>query len=352
MLMPIPLESDMRTNKKNITDLNAYNPGKNTEEIILNANENPRNIAKEYMVEIQNMLSSFQFNRYPDTSSDGLRAAYGSYCGADANKIICGNGSDEIIRLAIEGYVDKDECILVHDPTFSMYDITNTICGGRTVCVNANEDFSVKVDDIIAKAVRNRPKLIFMCNPNNPTGNVFSRNEIVKVIKSVNGVVVVDEAYIEFGGESVIDLIEEYDNLLVLRTMSKAFGLCGLRIGFGVGSGEVIDTLNKVKSPYNLNQLSQNIGIIALNHVDRMMEQVQVILGNRDELMAGLKELPYLNVYATNANFIYVKTDVKKVKAALCGKVSLRYFGEKYLRISVGEKDENTRLLELLREVK
>lgn len=340
----------MKTDKKNIVSLEVYNPGKNTAEIILNANENSRNITADYMDEIVEMLGDFEFNRYPDTNSDELCKAYSRYCGQSADRIICGNGSDEIIRLLLEAYVDKGDKILVHDPTFSMYSITNNIVGGSTVKVKSDELFNVSIDEVIETANKENAKVTFLCNPNNPTGNIFSKADIVKAITSINGVVAVDEAYIEFGGESVIELTEKYDNLIVLRTMSKAFGLCGLRVGFGVAHESIIESLYKVKAPYNLNQLSQNIAIIALSHADNMRKQVERLNKNRDVLFEELCKIDWLKVYATSANFIFIKADADRVRKAMGDKISIRYFGSDYVRISVGEEQENMAVINLLKK--
>lgn len=340
----------MKTSKANITNLEVYNPGKNTAKIILNANENSRNITADYMEEIKAMLDSFEFNRYPDTNSDELCAAYGKYCGQSAKNVICGNGSDEIIRLLLEAYVDKGDCILVHDPTFSMYSITNNIVGGYAVKVAGDDSFDVNIDEIIAEAKEAQPKVVFLCNPNNPTGNVFSRADLINAIESIDAVVAVDEAYIEFGGETVIDLVEKYDNLIVLRTLSKAFGLCAMRVGFGVAGEDIITELYKVKAPYNLNQMSQNIAVIALSHVDNMKAQVEKLTAAREILLEQLKSIDWMKVYGTHANFIYIKADSNKIKTALGNEISIRYFGKDYVRITVGEEDENNKLIELLKK--
>ncbi len=341
----------MKTSKENVLSLKTYNPGINTAKIILNANENPKNITADYIDEIKDMLVKFEFNRYPDTNSSELRKAYGKYCNQPQERIICGNGSDEIIRLLLEAYVDKKDAVVVHDPTFSMYDITNTVVGGRTVKVKSESNFDVNIDDVIDAAKKEQAKVVFLCNPNNPTGNVFSKKDIIKALKEINAVVAVDEAYIEFGGETVIDLTDTYENLIVLRTLSKAFGLCALRVGFGIGSKEIIETLYKVKAPYNLNQLSQNIAVIALSHIDNMEEQVKKLIKSKDKLMEELGNMEWIKVYGSHANFIYIEADSSKVKSILSDEVSIRYFGENYMRISVGEPEENKRLIELLKKI-
>lgn len=341
----------MKSNKENIVSLEVYNPEATTAKIILNANENPENITADYMDEIKTMLTSFSFNRYPDTNSDGLRAAYSAYCGQPAERIICGNGSDEIIRLLLEAYVDKGDAVLVHDPTFSMYGITNNIVGGRTVKVAGKSDFEVDIDELIDAAKGEKVKVVFLCNPNNPTGNVLPKEDILKAVENIDAVVAVDEAYIEFGGETVIELTEKYDNLIVLRTLSKAFGLCALRVGFGIGSSEIINTMYKVKAPYNLNQLSQDIAVIALAHAEDMKAQVKKLIAARDVFIEELKAFDWMKVYGSNANFIYIKADSEKVLDAFKGEVAIRCFGNGYVRISVGKPEENNRVIELLKGI-
>ena len=336
--------------KTSLQNLKVYKPNEIKTDLILDANENPQDITKAVFEEVLNQIQSIDFNRYPDTDSTELREAYACYAGVKAENVVCGNGSDEIIRLIHESYVDKGDCVLVHNPTFSMYDITNTITGGVTVKVES-VDFVVNVDDIIEKAKEVNPKVIFICNPNNPTGYVFTKEDIVKVIDNTDAMVIVDEAYIEFGGQSVIDLINEKENLIVCRTMSKAFGLAGIRCGFGISNVKNIETLNKVKPPYNLNAVTQKIATIALNNNEVMKKSVKELIENRTALIEGLKEIPYLKAFSTGANFVFAKCDVASLREQIEYKASIRYFGSDYIRISVGTKEENQRLLEILKQV-
>lgn len=336
--------------KTSLQNLKVYKPNEIKTDLILDANENPQDITKAVFEDVLNQIQSIDFNRYPDTDSTQLREAYATYAGVKAENVVCGNGSDEIIRLIHESYVDKGDCVLVHNPTFSMYDITNTITGGVTVKVES-VDFVVNVDDIIEKAKEVNPKVIFICNPNNPTGYVFTKEDIVKVIDNTDAMVIVDEAYIEFGGQSVIDLINEKENLIVCRTMSKAFGLAGIRCGFGISNVKNIETLNKVKPPYNLNAVTQKIATIALNNSDIMKKSVKQLIENRTALMEGLKDIPYIETLETGANFVFAKCDVKNLREQIEYKASIRYFGSDYIRISVGTKEENERLLEILKQV-
>ncbi len=233
-----------------------------------------------------------------------------------------------------------------------MYEISNKIVGGNTFYLESEDEFKIDVDKLIKTANEVDAKIVFLCNPNNPTGFTYKKEDIVKVITSVKGIVAVDEAYIEFGGETVIDLISEYDNLVVLRTMSKAFGLASIRVGFGVCGETIMELLNKVKAPYNLNSISQEIAIIALNNHQLMEKQVENIKKERTFLVSELKKLSILEVYKTKANFVFIKANEERVKKALGNKVAIRYFGNGYIRITVGTMSQNETLLELLKQVK
>lgn len=336
--------------KRNIETLAAYVPELNTAPIRLDANENPVNFLPDYFDEVVDGLKALALNRYPDTDCVRLRQAYSAYCGAPWESIICGNGSDEIIRLLLECYVDKGDRIVVHQPTFSMYSITCQIVGGEAVQVVSEKDFSIDVSRIIDTANENHAKVIFLCNPNNPTGAVFTREQILQVLEGTRAIVAVDEAYYEFYGESVMDCIDQYDRLIVLRTMSKAFGLAGLRVGFGIAGQEIMTLLTKVKPPYNLNSFSQTAAMVYLSHMEEMKTAVAAILSERERIMPILASLSGFQVYPSKSNFIFLKGDTQAVAKATKNLAVLRYFGD-YLRITVGTREENDQLIERLRQV-
>ncbi|MCT4621264.1 MAG: histidinol-phosphate transaminase [Marinisporobacter sp.] len=343
--------------KENVRDLKPYQISKEMIKIKLDANENPYNlfeILKEKFIE---GLKNLELNRYPDTDSDELRECFASYLELRKENILCGNGSDEVIQTIINTFVEKGEYIITHSPTFSMYKIFTTIAGGNFSEVPCEEDFKIDIDKIIKEANEREAKLIFLCNPNNPTGRVIPIGDIEKVIKETKSIVVVDEAYSEFLGESAIALIKKYDNLVVLRTLSKAFALAGARVGCGAGSERIMDALYRVKAPYNLNIFSQMIGKIYMENIEIIQEYIEKIKEERTYLYEELKKIETIEVFQTGANFILMRSKKAEEIIKICKeeKISIRCFNEALLkncfRISIGSREENDELLRVLRKV-
>lgn len=338
--------------------LKAYKVKKEDFEIKLDANESPYNILDILEYEIIKNLKKEKINRYPDSDSEELRKLLAQYVGLEEDNIICGNGSDEIIRIILDAFIDKDDVVVTHSPSFVMYKISTEIVGGKIIEVESDEKFQLDINNIINVSNEKNAKAIFLCNPNNPTGTYISKEEIIKVIENTNAVVVVDEAYIEFYGSSVIDEIEKYERLIVLRTLSKAFGLAGIRLGYGAAQESVIDILNKVKAPYNLNSISQIIGRVALENIDKVMKNIEAIIDERNNLMNQLKELKEIELIPSASNFILIRTEryeeiIKKFKAKL---MMIKGYGNEgklknCIRLTVGTKEENHKVLSLLKEV-
>lgn len=338
--------------KNNIQELKAYEPDKSKAMIRLDANENAFDFSGEFMEEIFIGVDAVRFNRYPETDSIDLRNAYSNYCGAKIEQIIAGNGSDEIIRIIMESFIGETDTIVYHDPTFAMYEITCKIIGGKGIKVPSLDNFKVDIDGIIETANKNKSKVIILCNPNNPTGGAIAKEEIVRVIEETDSIVVVDEAYFEFFGQSVVDLIEKYDRLIVLRTLSKAFGLAAARIGFGIADKKIMDVLYKVKPPYNLNSVSQMLGMVYLKHSDHVIRTVEKTIELRTKLINDLFKFDFLTLFPTESNFVFLKTDkMEEIKTVLKDKIAVRFFNDEYFRISVGTRFENDELIRLLEQI-
>ncbi|WP_168198253.1 histidinol-phosphate transaminase [Crassaminicella thermophila] len=344
--------------KKNIYSIKPYRISKEYIHTKLDANENPYNlldILKEKFIE---NIDNLNINRYPDTNSDELRELLAEYVDVKKENILCGNGSDEIIQVIINTFVDKDEYVITHSPTFSMYKIFTNIAGGKILEVLSNSSFQINVDEIIKEAKFKKAKVIFLCNPNNPTGTVISKEEIERVIRKTEAIVVVDEAYYEFLGETVVDLVNVYDNLIVLRTLSKAFALAGARIGYGIASEKIMDVLYRVKPPYNLSTFSQEIGKLFIENVDLVKNYIQKIKEERLFLQKELKKIEYIEVFPTGSNFVLVRSEKAKriVEEFKKEGLSIRDFTKEDLlrncfRITVGTREESNRLLELFKKV-
>lgn len=343
--------------KQEVLDLVPYIPHDYDYRYKMDANESPFNVDAEIMENIISKLSKTDINRYPDTNSVELRKSISNYIGVDYRNIVMGNGSDEMIHVLLSTFVGKDDVVVSHGPTFSMYNINTTIIGGRYLDVPTDSEFDLDVDRIIETANSSKAKVVFLCNPNNPTGNLIPKADIVKVIENTDSIVVLDEAYIEFGGESLAKEALDYDRLIVLRTFSKAFGAAGIRTGYLISSDEIVERIMAVKPPYNLNSISQLIAKEIMDKRERSFSNIEKIIAERDVLYSEMDKLEGVKLYKTGANFIMFKVeDGKKVFDGLLSEgIMIRYFSggvlENHLRVSVGTKEENTEFLRVLKEV-
>ena len=303
-------------------------------------------------------LDGIDVNRYPDTSYLSLRRGLSAYLGVGEDCFVVANGGDEGFDIISKVYLEADCEAIVSSPTYSMYRVVSEIMGARVVYVHRKEGFLDDVDGLI-KAVNSRSRLIFLCNPNNPTGNVVERSDLVRILNECDVGVVVDEAYQEYGGESFVKLTESYSNLMVVRTFSKAFGLAGARLGYIVACKETVDVLNKVRPPNSVDVVTLRLAELALNDVEWVRLRVKETLVERDRLISEISKISGVRVYPSAANFFlieFLKTDRDEVYAELLkrGFVLRRLEDQalrRCLRVSVGLPDDNNALLEALREI-
>jgi histidinol-phosphate aminotransferase len=302
-----------------------------------------------------------QFNRYPDPMQYAVKMRLSEIKGVPARNIFIGNGSDEAIDILFRSFCNPgvDNVILV-PPTYGMYEVSANINDVEARKVNLTSDYQLNLEGI-AEAIDEHTKLIFICSPNNPTGNSINREDVETLLANFNGIVVVDEAYINFSRQKTfIQELTEYANLVVMQTLSKAWGLAGLRVGMAFASEEIIEVMNKVKPPYNVNESSQQLALEALANVAQVNEWIKETLIQRDRLVLALKEFDFvLDIYPSDANFILVKTtDANGIYNFLVGKgIIVRNRSkielcEGSLRITVGTPDENTILLNTLQNFK
>ncbi|MDK2919662.1 MAG: histidinol-phosphate aminotransferase [Candidatus Petromonas sp.] len=344
--------------KKNVQNLGVYKVGREPYDVKLDANENPYNVLEELTELITSRLVSENLNRYPDNDALMLREAIATYIGVKDENIICGNGSDEIIKMIVDAFVDKDDVVVTHTPTFSMYKVAAEISGGRVIEIEDNEDFEINIENIINAANENNAKVIFLCNPNNPTGILIGQSDIIRVLESTNAIVAIDEAYYEFCGETVVDKIDKYDRLIVLRTLSKAFGLAGMRVGYGVANSDFINVLNKVRPPYNLNTVSQAIGEVVLQNMGIVDKYIEEIKREREFFMNELSSIKDIKVIPSKSNFLLIKTDkyLDLIERFKENKIKVRDFGsdgilKNCIRLTVGTREENKKALKVIKEV-
>ena len=293
--------------RKNIKELVPYSSARDEFQgeasVYLDANENA-----------YGSPLSTNYNRYPDPLQYKVKKRLSEIKGVPPRNIFLGNGSDEAIDILFRAfcYPGKDNVITV-PPTYGMYEVSANINDVEIRKVNLLPDYQLNMEGI-AEAIDDNTKLIFICSPNNPTGNSINREDIETILANFNGLVIIDEAYINYSRQKTfIQELTEYSNLVVLQTLSKAWGLAGLRVGMAFASEEIIEVFNKVKPPYNMNEASQELALAALQNVDQVNNWIKETVAEREKLRAELSQLAsVLTIYPSDANFIRVKTENPK----------------------------------------
>ncbi|UCF30889.1 MAG: histidinol-phosphate transaminase [bacterium] len=340
-----------------IRGLEAYAPPEGKHPVRLNANENPFALPEPVMGKIRAVLGACPLNRYPDPSCRNLRDAFARRFGCRSDHVMAGNGSDELIALLLwtfrRGSSTGSPAVMVPSPTFNMYVIGALAAGFEVERVPLTADLKLDIDEMIRRTRRVDPNILFLSNPNNPTGTVFGQSEVKAVLEACRGVVVVDEAYGDFSREPTwCPHVEEYPNLVVLRTLSKVGG-AALRCGFMVAQPDLIEEVNKVRQPFNVGTLTQEAGTILLEHFHLIEKQIEDVIVQRDTLAAGLAE-GGLTVFPSAANFLLVQAEGRE--AQLSAFLHRQGIVVKFLprldvvgdalRITVGTAEENKALLE------
>mgnify|MGYP006176551717 CR=1 FL=1 len=342
------LESIIR---KNVRDMRSYSSARdeftstNQQLIFLDANENPFDTG---------------MNRYPDPKQLSLKQVLAKQKKVVETSILIGNGSDEVLDLIFRAFCEpKEDNVITLPPTYGMYGVLAQLNAVENREVFLTADFQLDVDEILNQ-VTNQTKIIFLCSPNNPTGNSFSRASIEKIVKSFQGLVVIDEAYIDFSiQESWLTQLAHYPNLIITQTLSKAYGLAGIRIGVLYASPAIIAILNKIKPPYNINSLSQSQAILSLNQSGKLKNDLAALLGLRTILIDELSKLSFVEkVFVTDANFILIRVDDANLryqqllsKGIVVRNRSNQPLCENCLRITIGTRKENEQLLTILKQL-
>lgn len=301
------------------------------------------------------------FHRYPDPMAYAVKMRLSEIKGVPARNIFLGNGSDEAIDILFRSFCNPGvDNVIIVPPTYGMYEVSANINDVQLKRVNLTEEYQLNLEGI-AEAIDENTKLIFICSPNNPTGNSINREDIETLLANFQGLVVIDEAYINFSRQKTfIQELTEYANLVVLQTLSKAWGLAALRVGMAFASEEIIEVFNKVKPPYNINEASQKLALEALQNVEQVNDWIKEILKERDALVLALKNFDFvIDIYPSDANFILVKTaDADGIYKYLTDKgIIVRNRNkvelcEGCLRITVGTNEENQALINSLKTLK
>jgi histidinol-phosphate aminotransferase len=323
--------------------------------IKMNANENPYGCSPSVLKAIADCS---RFSIYPDDSQQELRRLLAGYAGVPAGRIIAGHGSNTLIDMLVRLFVGPGDEVINSVPTFDIYRFSTEICGGTVVNVPRDENFKVNVPGVIS-AVNANTKLIFLASPNNPTGNVIPREDVIKIAET--GLpVVLDEAYYEFYGETLVPLTDRYANLMVLRSFSKWAGLAGLRIGYGIFPPRIADYLMAIKIPHNVSVAAEVAVRESLADVEYLQERIRDIVAERARLFQELQTIDWIKPFPSRANFIFcnvLKGNAREVFLKLQQKgILVRYFGipllENSIRITVGKPEHTDALLNALRDIR
>ena len=323
----------------------------------LDANENfmlPRDLVMSKLRELSKFLDT---RLYPLDQQLRLFEALEGYTGAHRSRIVIGNGSDELLELLSRVFLKRGTSAISISPTFSMYKVITQTLGREFIEVPLGPGFELDVGDILS-ACEKSTHVCFICSPNNPTGNQFPLEQVESLAREFNGLLVVDEAYVEFAEHSLVERIGQLNNVIILRTFSKAFGLAGLRIGYAVTSPKVASILKRFQLPYNVNSVSLEMALLMLHNLDQVKTGIEKVKTERTRLIKSMTSIPHVVPYSSEANFIFLKTTrlSARVRDALAEKAILvRCFDslelKHHLRMTIGTKEMNERFLKTLREI-
>jgi len=337
-----------------ILEINSYSVPKIECSIRLDGNESPFETNPEILSLISNEIASIELNRYPDPESTDLKKIISEKFNFPVDGLLIGNGSDELIQMLIETVTGKSGVVLVPSPTFSMYGLTSHILNNKVIETDLDENYDLDTEDILNKIKQHDPDLLFFASPNNPTGNAFSTDKIIEVIEASSGIVVVDEAYFDYYGKTFISLIHKYNNLVVLRTLSK-IGFAAIRLGVLFGSEEIVGQVNKTRLPYNINTVSQKIAEIVLSNEELLKENYSKITRERERIFTELNKLKDIIVCPSDANFFLIQVpdadfcfEEMAEKDILIRNLSNSGRLSGCIRVTIGTTEENNAFLEAI----
>jgi len=335
--------------------LKAYHVPEAQGMVKLDAMENPYPLPDALRRELAEHLSRVDLNRYPDPTGEKLRALIASRMKVPAGmSVMLGNGSDELLQIVTMALARPGASMMYPTPTFVMYSMYAAFTGMKAIAMPLRDDFSFDAKAFVARLKKERPALVFIAYPNNPTGTLYPEADVVEVIRACEGVVVIDEAYHAFAGKTFMDRLGEFPNLVVMRTVSK-LGLAGIRLGYLAASTAWAEQFNKVRSPYNVNVLTQATAEFMLERLEVLEEQAARIRQEREALGKNLSALKGVTVFPSAANFFLVRVpDAARVDASLRKQgvlvKNLHPGIAQSLRVTVGTPDENRILITALRE--
>ena len=346
--------------RADLSDLQPYRAPQMNAQVKLNTNESPYPPPESFLSELSSRVERIPFHRYPDRDFTELREALARHLGVLTDRVWLANGSNEVLLQLLLAFGGADKRAMTFEPTYTMHSHIVRVTGTRLLRARRNPDFTMHLEATLEAISRQEPDVVFLCSPNNPTGNTNTREEVEAVCEAAPGLVILDEAYGEFAGESLYRLIEDHDRLAVVRTFSKAWRMAGARLGYLVAQPWLQEQILKVRLPYHLSALTQAAGLAALAHPREITAHVQTIVHDRGCLWDELSTTRGITAFPSRANFILFRCDAKPandVWSALLDKgVLIRDFSdtqgcEGCLRVSVGTREQNERFLETLSTV-
>lgn len=335
-------------------DIETYQ-AKQCGRLMLNANELYCNISDQILSEIQQGIQEIAFNRYPDADNEVLIKAYAKVMQLPYDCMLAGNGSDEMLGLLIGYFLGKDKKLLTLQPDFSMYDYYATMHEAQVIKYACAPDGSFSIQGFIDEGKQQNVQMILFSNPNNPTGHTLPSAEIQQILAAFPDIpVIIDEAYGEFAGDSMLPQLHRYPNLYVTRTLSKAYGLAGARLGFLLSNEANIAVLKPNVVPYNINSISQMIGAIVLAHASEFEPMIKETTKQRDIFYEAVKDYQRITFYPSKANYVYARSEEKEVYLQAFeeqGIIVRDYAKDDTLRITIGSQEENEQVLAILAQL-
>lgn len=348
----------IRPPRPELDDLVPYDVKDVKAEVVLASNEHPSNLPGEIVDWLAQRLPRFPFNRYPDPTAKELRAAIAQANGLEPGNVLVGNGGDEIIFDILLAWGGPGRVLLDMPPTFAMYAIDAASTGTEVVNVPRNADFSIDQEAVLARLAQGGVDIVVIANPNNPTGNLTDESFLIDVLNATEALVLVDEAYFEFSRHTMRPHMARHENLVILRTFSKAFSLAGMRVGYALGHEDVIRELMKVRQPYSVDAFSQWVALKVFRERVVFEAAIRDIIRERDRLLHGLSSFEGVQVFPSEANFVMFRVDQAGAlwrdllhnHSVLVRDLSRAPGLEDCLRVTVGSAEENVRFLDAMRE--
>lgn len=345
--------------KPNVRAITAYTLAPLTAPIKVNQNENPFGMPAAIKEEVLRRARAHDWARYPEFVPTELLTKLAEYAGWKTAGVMAGNGSNEMIQSVVNATVERGVRVVVPEPTFSVYRQVISVAGGEIISVPLNEDLTFNIPRLASKVVSSKADLTIICSPNNPTGCTISSRDLASLLRNSDGLIVVDQAYLELGGEDFVALLKEHKNLVILRTFSKAMAMGGLRVGYCLAAPELIREFSKAKMPYSLNFFSTTAAEVALEHLHLLRPLVEKMRQEHDRLFNELQKIAGLTPAPSAANFFAVRTVIPPkqlfeelhARGILIRDISQAPLLSDYVRISVGTPEENDRLLAALHEI-